>query len=269
MLNNEIYLYVGCGNHRLDKFLHADICAFKQYKHGKDVGPPDLICDIADYIPLKESSCKFIYSRGTLEHLKYQELINHFIECNRLMQNGGIIRMDVPDFDLFIKDYLNKVFKNELGDPKTLVGPMENYTDFFVNRTFYPDHYYLHNIDTLSRALKKCGFTNIKRCLPGETENEDVSRIIYSCENGRELSSILLEARKDSKIVISVPKKKEKSKSFLKRILAYMFNLTITRHNNRKAPIFEYMWFYDKFLIIRQKLFIKKILKKYYIKKNI
>jgi len=266
-MNNNLYLYVGCGNHRMEKFFHADICVFKQFKKAQNVGPPDLICDITNYIPLESQSCKFIYSRGTLEHLKYQELINHFIECNRLLQNDGIIRMDVPDFDLFIKDYLNKVFKNELGDPKTLVGPMENYNDFFVNRTFYPDHNYLHNIDTLSRALKKCGFTDIKRCLPGKTEIKDVSKIIYSCENGRELSNILLEARKDAKIAILVSKKIEKPKNFLKKILAYVFNLTVTRYNNRKATIFEYMWFYEKFLIIRQKLFIKKILKEYY-KKN-
>lgn len=145
---------------------------------------------------------------------------------------------------------------------------MKNYNDFFVNRTFYPDHNYLHNIDTLSRALKKCGFTDIKRCLPGETEIKDVSKIIYSCENGRELSNILLEGRKDSKIAISVLKIIEKPKNFLKKILGYVFNLTVTRHNNRKATIFEYMWFYEKFLIIRQKLFIKKILKQYYKKKN-
>ena len=62
MLNNEIFLYVGCGNHRLDKFLHADICVFKQFKNGKDVGNPDLICDISENIPLKDLSCKFIYS---------------------------------------------------------------------------------------------------------------------------------------------------------------------------------------------------------------
>ena len=227
MPDNEVYLYVGCGNHRLDKFLHADICVFKQYKHGQDVGPPDLICDIAENIPLKNSSCKFIYSRATLEHLKYQELINHFIECNRLLQNDGVIRMDVPDFDLFIKDYLNKVFKNALGDPTTLVGPMENYTDFFVNRTFYPDHHYLHNIDTLTRALNKCGFSEIKRCLPGETKINDLSTILYNCENGRELSNILLEARKDPKIKISVSKKIEKPRNFLKKILAYFFNLTV------------------------------------------
>ena len=268
MLNNEIFLYVGCGNHRLDKFLHADICVFKQFKNGKDVGNPDLICDISENIPLKDLSCKFIYSRNTLEHLKYQELINHFIECNRILKDDGIIRMEVPDFDLFIKDYLNKVFKNNLGDPKTLVGPMENFTDYFVNRTFYPDHFYLHNIDTLSRALKKCGFSNIELCTVGETSMKDLSKILYDCENGREHSNILLEAKKDSRIPITGSKKIEKPKNFFKKIFTYFFNLTITRYHSRKATIFEYIWFYEKFLIIKQKLFIKKKLKEYFLKKN-
>jgi SAM-dependent methyltransferase len=268
-MNNDIYLYVGCGNHRMKNFFHADICVFKQFKKAKNVGPPDLICDITDFIPLEKSSCRFIYSRGTLEHLRYHELINHFIECNRLLKNDGIIRMDVPDFDLFIKDYSNKVFFNDkLGDPETLVGPLENYTDFFVNRVFYPDHFYLHNIDTLSRALKKCGFTDIRRCLPGETKINDISKIIYDCENGREVSNILLEARKNSNYKIVEKKNIHMPKNFLKKILAFFFNLKITRYHNRRATIFEYMWFYEKFLIIRQKLFKKEILKRYFLKKN-
>jgi predicted SAM-dependent methyltransferase len=267
MSKNEIYLYVGCGNHRIKKFLHVDVCAFKQFKGNQNVGPPDLICDISINIPLKDSSCKIIYSRETLEHLKYSELVNHFIECNRLLQSDGVIRMVVPDFDLFIKDYLNKVFGNQLGDPKSLAGPLENYVDFFVNRILYPDHFYLHNINTLSRILKRCGFIDIKTCLPGQTEIKDLTEIIYNCEKGRESSNIIIEAKKNCQLNL-VKEKRINNLSIFNKVFAYMFNIILTRYNNKRAKIFEYMWFYEKFLIIRQKLFFKKILKNYLLKKN-
>ena len=258
------YLYVGCGAHRLNKFLHADICVFKQFKNGLNVGPPDLLCDIVDHIPLKKESCKLIYSRGTLEHLKYEELINHLIECRRILRNDGIIRANIPDFDIFISDYINKTFlKDQLGNPKTLVGPNENYSDYFVNRTFYPDHHYLHNFDTISRALKKCGFTNVKKCLPGQTVERELSKILYESEIGRQNVEMIVEAEKNHLIAIQVFKKNLQPKNFFKKFIKYFLNLSINRYDQRKATIFEYMWFYEKLLIIKQKFFLKKTLKKY------
>ena len=75
------YLYVGCGSHRMDGFIHADISVYKLSKIA-DPGKRkiDIICDITERIPLPDESLEVIFSRDTLEHLTWYELINHLIE---------------------------------------------------------------------------------------------------------------------------------------------------------------------------------------------
>ena len=74
--------------------------------------------------------------------------------------------MSVPDMDIMISKYLDKkedIEKVKHDSEISLSMPLENHTDLFVNRVLYHDHYYLHNFDTLSRALKKTGFRNVKK----------------------------------------------------------------------------------------------------------
>lgn len=101
-----IYLYVGCGDHRMKGFTHVEINSEKQFKKGRDSGRPEILADITDTIPLPSDSVTLIYSIATLEHLTYRELINHFLECHRLLKKNGVVRMVVPDLDIMVKDYL-------------------------------------------------------------------------------------------------------------------------------------------------------------------
>ena len=51
------------------------------------------MCDITEKIPLPDKSIKLVFSRDTLEHLTWEELINHFIECNRILEDNIIMVM--------------------------------------------------------------------------------------------------------------------------------------------------------------------------------
>ena len=140
------YLYVGCGNHRMEGFTHADISIYKAYK-GQRIEQPEIICDITKKIPLKNNSIKLIFSRDTLEHLTWKELINHFLECNRILKENGVIRMSFPSFDKMIQKYqskdenLEQAIKNS--EISTLLAPIENHTDLFISRILYHDHYWI------------------------------------------------------------------------------------------------------------------------------
>jgi predicted SAM-dependent methyltransferase len=81
-----------------------------------DVGAPDILADITKHIPLESNSVSLIFSRATLEHLTFTELINHFIECHRLLKKGGVVRMLVPDFDIMIKNYMGTLRKFRTSD---------------------------------------------------------------------------------------------------------------------------------------------------------
>lgn len=101
-INYGKFLYLGCGHHRMPGFTHVEINIGKRKS-----GPPDIIADITQHINLPDNSVDLIFSRGTMEHLTYPELLNCFLEKYRLLRIGGVVRMLVPDFDIMIQDYLN------------------------------------------------------------------------------------------------------------------------------------------------------------------
>ena len=244
------FLYVGCGNHRMLGFTHVEINIGKQYKKGGDVGPPEILADITRHIPLSDNSVELIFSRATLEHLTYQELINHFLECHRLIKKGGYIRMSVPDLDIMINNYLDKKENVEEVKYKSEISgstPVENHTDLFISRVLYHDHYYLHNFDTLSRALSKTGFTNIKKVNAGETQIKEVAEELYKAEKGRDKWEVLIEAQKlnDEPKVSKFFEKRENK--FILRFLAEKFNIKISRYNKRRPAFPSRLWFKEKF----------------------
>lgn len=239
----EVYLYVGCGNHRLKGFTHVEVNPAKQFKKGGNVGQPEILANITETIPLEDESVSLIFSRATLEHLTYPELINHFIECNRLLKSeGGYVRMVVPDLDKMVQDYLNKVFRPASEPDPNL--PCANHTDLFITRLLYHDHYYLHNVDTLTRALEKTGFGEVKVCQPGETAIKLASNVLYEAEINRE-EDLIIEAKKISlpsaqKTLIKWPK------NILLRMLAKWFNIKIERYIKRQPVFPTKHWFLEK-----------------------
>ena len=242
--SNTIFLYVGCGNHRMPGFTHAEINPAKQFKGGGNVGRPEILCDISENIPLKDGSVSLIFSRATLEHLTYPELLRHFVECNRLLKDkDGFIRMVVPDLDKMIRDYNNKIFKPAPEVDPNL--PCEDYTELFISRLLYHDHYYLHNEHTLTKALEKCGFGEVTVCMPGETKVSLVSEALFDAEKDRQDDDIIIEAKKLSGANLSVTKVEYPTNLILK-ILAKYFNIRITRYRARK-PVFPSLhWFREK-----------------------
>ena len=171
-------------------FIHIDIDYAKRFKKGEKVPEPDFICDITEKLPFKENSVDLIFSRETLEHLTYRELINHLIECHKVLKIGGRLRISVPDLDTMVHNFLKR-------DRETLKQkdyweinkdfPIENHSEFFVAQTMYHDHRYNHNFETLSNSLKKVGFENVLKCKPGDFKinNEVIQNEIKFAEIGR------------------------------------------------------------------------------------
>lgn len=171
------YLYIGCGNHRMSMFTHADINLGKNKK-----GNPDIFCDITKHIPLPNDHVDLIFSRGTMEHLIYSE---------------------------------------------------------FINRMLYHDHFYLHNFHTVSKALTKCGFINIRKVSPGETIAKEISQILKEAEgksDGQILDGqILIEAQKGPNPPTLKMLKKPLPNNFISKILAKYFNIRITGFDKRQG----------------------------------
>ena len=256
------YLYIGCGNHRMPMFTHADINLGKNKN-----GSPEIFCDITKHIPLPDNHVTLIFSRGTMEHLTYAELINCLLENYRILKRGGLVRMLVPDLDIMMDNFLNK---KEHADENRFHEmdrwdlyyrmPRKGYNETFINQVLNHDHYYLHNFHTLSKALKSCGFTNIRKVNPGETHASEISKILKDAETGRTHEEILIEAEKgpyQSNLKIL---NKPMPKNLLSYILAKFFNIRITSFIKRQGFFPQRKWFDEKKISLKE--FMKRLMKK-------
>lgn len=228
-------VYVGCGHHRMNGFLHVEK---NVYKH--KAGLPEILADITVKIPLADNSVDLVYSRNTLEHLTYRELINHLLECQRMLKTGGYIRMVVPNFDMWINEYEHQMYRDDREYNPDL--PNENYTETFIANVLYHDHYYLHNFSTLKSALEKTGFTQIRQCEPGETKITVASPEFLKAEI-RKHEFLIIEAEKsgDKPFVKAFPR--PYPKNILHKILCKYFNIKIVPFT-RQCPIFPSRWWF-------------------------
>lgn len=244
---DEIWLYVGCGDHRLPGFTHVEINPWKQFKNGGDVGPPEILADIVEHIPVETASVSLVFSRATIEHLTYPELVSHLVECNRLLMDQGIVRMVVPSLDKMVQDYLDKIVQvpGEY-DPNL---PVENHTDSFIARLLYHDHYYLHNLDTLSRVLEKTGFGNAREARPGDTAVSGASDVLHSAEVDRP-HDLIVEATKVS--ATDLPRlSRNYPQNPISSLLARLLNIRVSSHIRRRPHFPQRMWFLEKLLRAR------------------
>jgi predicted SAM-dependent methyltransferase len=258
-LKQNDYLYVGCGSHRLAGFTHVDIDYAKNFKKGISIKPPEILCDITKEIPCKDNSVKLIFSRETLEHLKYRELINHLIECHRILKKDGILRICVPDLDLMIKKFLAKKESIEKARQNWELDkdfPINNYSQLFVARTMYHDHNYNHNFETMKACLDLVGFENIEKCSAGKLKfkniNNNILEEISVAEKESEEHLLYITAikmRRNTKC--SKFNLKEKN-NLLNTILIKLFNLNIKPFNNRRTHFPQKVFFKEKIFKIKK-----------------
>ena len=242
-INLNRKLYLGCGGDRIDGFIHADIDFHKNFKK-KNIKQFDIICDISKKIPIPDNSFDFIYSRHTLEHLTYRELINHLIEAHRILSFQGIYRICVPDLDKQIEAYQRKSYsEKDFQTWKSPDWPDEDHTELFIKRIMYFDHYYLHNFHTLSKALRKVGYDSVnlideKKQYFDDTEIEER---IKSRENFK--LDLVVHAQKIRRNVLIEKFKIKDNANFINKFLGKFFNLKITKYNTRRSSFPSKVYF--------------------------
>lgn len=145
-------------------------------------------------IPLEDGSCSIIYSEHMLEHLDYPGAMVFFQESYRVLNEGGLFRVVLPDFRRIFEEYAaeNAEYFSVL-DRRVLVNDLEpenvQLIDF-VNYSVYQnkEHVCLWDERKLSFELKRTGFSVTKRSSYDEAYD--------SAEPKRRQFSIYFEAHK-------------------------------------------------------------------------
>ena len=195
-----INLHLGCGNLKLDNFINVDIMS--------DVAEMKL--DINDLSVFNNNTVDQIYICHVLEHIQRTQILNLFLEWNRVLKKDATLRIAVPDFEKVVKIYQqNKNIPEIIG----LVNGGQ--------RNQYDIHFVIFDFNILKELLNICGFTGVDRYDPFEFlgENDDYSKCHLphmDFENG-ELMSLNVICKKEKDVNIDDVELTENIKKYLKK----------------------------------------------------
>jgi predicted SAM-dependent methyltransferase len=124
------------------------------------------LCDFNRRLPFDSKVFDGIFCEHVLEHFSYENGNKLLSECRRILKDGGIIRIVVPDGKKFMSAYFN--------DPEYIVKYKEcrsGYTMEAVNSWFYQryEHQCIYDAPYLVHALKAAGFTSASQTEYGKS----------------------------------------------------------------------------------------------------
>ena len=115
--NTLPYLNLGCGTTYHRRWVNMDLLpsAPEVIKH-----------DLYDPLPFSDGTFEIVYNSHVLEHLHRGHVQDFLLECRRVLQPEGIIRVVVPDLEQLAKSYLARLEGALAGDPadaNAIIGP--------------------------------------------------------------------------------------------------------------------------------------------------
>ena len=140
-------LHLGCGGNRIDGWVNIDLVGTAA----------DLPWDMRHPLPFPENSVTAIFHEHLLEHLPFPAATMFLRECHRVLQPGGVLRVAVPDFGRFARDYGGDQILLESvrpGRPTALLALSE--------MAFCYDHESAWDEETLVALLQEVGFEGAK-----------------------------------------------------------------------------------------------------------
>ena len=143
-------LHLGCGQRRIEGFLNIDIIPSSSV---------DLLCD-SRRLPFPADSVSRIETYHMIEHLPRHDFFEALFEWNRVLEEGGILVIECPDFDATIKEYIEG-------------------KKFRINNIFglqrHPGDYHLfgYTFENLAEILQGLGFREIRQEKPTDYHAPD------------------------------------------------------------------------------------------------
>jgi predicted SAM-dependent methyltransferase len=152
------YLDLGCGPNIDPAFCNLDF----RWRPGVDV-----CWDATRGLPFSDAYVSGIFTEHMLEHVELKLALQILRECRRVLRVGGVLRIVVPDGELYLSEYA----KHLAGDAINMPYAEDDKSDFeivtpmvSINRIFRSHgHKFIWDYETLRMALRDAGFTRVER----------------------------------------------------------------------------------------------------------
>jgi predicted SAM-dependent methyltransferase len=151
--DGRLMLHLGCGPIDAPGYTNVDAQAFPHVHYVHDVYPLEMI---------ESNSVDLVYVSHVLEHFPINELPKVLKEWRRVLKDGGVLRLGVPNFEVLAEIYV------DTGDLCNILGPlMGGQTDR------YNFHYSAFDNKYLTELLKNVGFTKTGIWDPSLVDDHD------------------------------------------------------------------------------------------------
>ena len=136
-----------------------------------------LCYDLTKTLPYSNDIIDLIYTSNFLEHLDKIEGFKFLNECYRIMKEGALIRISVPDADKIMKAYLDKTIM-EYKCMNVGIVQADNDLDAYYN-LLLGGHKAIYNYNSLKQLLNKIGFTDIRESSPFDSRSDVIKKQIF------------------------------------------------------------------------------------------
>ena len=149
--DGKVYIHLGCGEINAPGFINVDILPLPHIHYIQEVNDLSVFPD--EYADL-------IYASHVLEHISHREVTKVLGEWHRVLKEGGVVRISVPDFDKLIEVYCSQ--EKDIG---AIIMPLMGGQDYA-----YRLHQTVFNEKYLTELLSSVGFREVREWDPEEVE---------------------------------------------------------------------------------------------------
>jgi predicted SAM-dependent methyltransferase len=146
--------------------------------------------DLRCALPFADNSVNYVFMEHALEHFNLSDGVSALRELHRVMADGGVIRIIVPDLERYCSAYSasDRGWFALAGPKLTTLAEGLNYV--FLNHF----HRFIYDFESLSLMLKEAGFHNIVKSSHLDSEHKEL------CQDmdlpNRKALNLYVEARK-------------------------------------------------------------------------
>jgi len=166
----DLLVNIGAGAHGQDGWINIDAYSSKN---------THCIFDARKRLPFSDSTVKGIFCEHFFEHLDYTEEVPYFLfECHRVLRQGGVLRIIVPDAERYLTAYVRGGWEEF-----TRMRPLdENRQDFWFRHKYNTrmelinvifrqgyDHKFAYDYETIAFLLGRYGFREVKKQTYGQS----------------------------------------------------------------------------------------------------
>jgi predicted SAM-dependent methyltransferase len=157
--------------------------------------------DITKGLPEANNSSDGVYSSHTLEHLALEDLRTALSNTHKILKQGGIFRLVVPDIEFLARNYIKELESGNteaalhfigatlLGKEKKSKTLISKVSEIFGNS----HHLWMWDYNSLAKELAKAGFNTIRRCEFNDSEDKMFKKVE---REGRFICALAIECKK-------------------------------------------------------------------------